>query len=97
VHTVVLLRHGHSDWNLTDRFTGWTDIALTGQGIAEAVAAGRRLAAEGYRFDEVHCSVLRRTRQTAEVLLAAMGQSAPIFETWRLNERHYGALQGMNK
>ncbi|MEW5891805.1 MAG: 2,3-bisphosphoglycerate-dependent phosphoglycerate mutase [Pseudomonadota bacterium] len=98
VYTVVLLRHGHSDWNLTDRFTGWTDIALTGQGIAEAEAAGRCLAAAGYGFDEVHCSVLQRTRQTAEAVLAAMGQAGvSIFETWRLNERHYGALQGMNK
>ncbi|TCS72994.1 2,3-bisphosphoglycerate-dependent phosphoglycerate mutase [Sulfuritortus calidifontis] len=97
-HTVVLLRHGHSDWNLTDRFTGWTDIALTGQGIAEAEAAGRRLAGAGFRFDEVHCSVLRRTRQTAEAVLATLGQTAiPIHETWRLNERHYGALQGLNK
>ncbi|NWG88053.1 MAG: 2,3-bisphosphoglycerate-dependent phosphoglycerate mutase [Hydrogenophilaceae bacterium] len=97
-HTIVFLRHGHSDWNLTDRFTGWTDIELSGQGIAEAEAAGRRLAAAGYRFDEVHCSVLRRTRQTAEALLATMGQAGiPIHETWRLNERHYGALQGMNK
>jgi len=60
---VVLVRHGHSEWNLTGRFTGWADIPLTDVGIAEAVAAGRRLAAAGYRFDEGHASVLRRTRQ----------------------------------
>jgi len=95
---LVLLRHGHSEWNLSDRFTGWTDIPLTEVGLAEAVTAGRRLAQAGFAFDEVHGSVLHRTRQTAEVLLAAMGTpEVPFFATWRLNERHYGALQGMNK
>jgi 2,3-bisphosphoglycerate-dependent phosphoglycerate mutase len=95
---VVLLRHGHSEWNLSDRFTGWTDIPLTAVGLAEADAAGRRLAQAGFAFDEAHGSVLQRTRQTAEVLLAAMGTpEVPFFATWRLNERHYGALQGMNK
>jgi 2,3-bisphosphoglycerate-dependent phosphoglycerate mutase len=95
---VVLFRHGHSEWNLSDRFTGWTDIPLTEVGIAEAAAAGRRLAQAGFAFDEVHGSVLRRTRQTAEALLAAMGTpEVPLFTTWRLNERHYGALQGLNK
>lgn len=97
-HVLVLLRHGHSEWNLTDRFTGWTDIPLTGVGLAEGAAAGRRLAQAGCRFDEVHVSVLQRTRQTAAVLLAAMGApDVPVHATWRLNERHYGALQGMNK
>jgi 2,3-bisphosphoglycerate-dependent phosphoglycerate mutase len=97
-HALVLLRHGHSEWNLSDRFTGWTDIALTEVGLAEAAAAGRRLAQAGFAFDEVHGSVLQRTRQTAAVLLAEMGTpEAPFFTTWRLNERHYGALQGMNK
>lgn len=95
---MVLLRHGHSEWNLTDRFTGWTDIPLTEVGLAEADEAGRRLARAGFAFDEVHGSVLQRTRQTAEVLLAAMGKpEVPFFASWRLNERHYGALQGMNK
>ncbi len=95
---MVLLRHGHSEWNLTDRFTGWTDIPLTEVGLAEAAAAGRQLAQAGYVFDEVHGSVLQRTRQTVDVLLAAMGAPAvPLFTSWRLNERHYGALQGMNK
>lgn len=97
-HHVVLLRHGHTEWNLTDRFTGWTDIALTGVGIAEAEEAGRLLAGAGLRPDEVHVSRLRRTRQTAVALLAAAGAAGvPIHTTWRLNERHYGALQGMNK
>ncbi len=95
---IVLFRHGHSEWNLSDRFTGWTDILLTDVGLAEADAAGRCLAQAGYAFDEVHGSVLRRTRQTAAALLAAMGTpGVPLFTTWRLNERHYGALQGMNK
>ncbi len=95
---IVLLRHGHSEWNLSDRFTGWTDIPLTEVGLAEAAAAGRRLNQAGLIFDEVHGSVLQRTRQTAEALLAAMGTpDLPLYTTWRLNERHYGALQGMNK
>lgn len=95
---VVFLRHGHSDWNLTNRFTGWTDIPLTGVGIGEAEEAGRRLARAGYRFDEAHVSALRRTRQTALAVLAAAGAAgAPIHASWRLNERHYGALQGLNK
>lgn len=95
---MVLLRHGHSEWNLTDRFTGWTDIPLTEVGLAEAAVAGRRLAQAGFAFDEVHVSVLQRTRQTADTLLAAMGTpEVPFFASWRLNERHYGALQGMHK
>jgi len=95
---LVLFRHGHSEWNLTDRFTGWTDIPLTEVGLAEAAAAGRRLVQAGFAFDEVHGSVLQRSRQTAEALLAAMGTpEVPFFASWRLNERHYGALQGMNK
>jgi 2,3-bisphosphoglycerate-dependent phosphoglycerate mutase len=95
---VVLFRHGHSEWNLSDRFTGWTDIPLTEVGLDEAAAAGRRLAQAGFAFDEVHGSVLQRTRQTVEALLAAMGTpDVALFTTWRLNERHYGALQGMNK
>lgn len=97
-HVLVLLRHGHSEWNLSDRFTGWTDIPLTEVGLAEAAVAGRRLARSGHRFDEVHVSVLMRTRQTAEAVLTAMGTpEVPVHATWRLNERHYGALQGMNK
>jgi len=98
VSVLVLLRHGHSEWNITGRFTGWTDIALTGLGIGEAEEAGRTLAAAGIAFDEAHVSALRRTRQTALATLAAMGEAdIPVHECWRLNERHYGALQGLNK
>jgi 2,3-bisphosphoglycerate-dependent phosphoglycerate mutase len=94
----VFIRHGHSEWNLTGRFTGWADIPLTEVGLGEAIQAGRRLARAGFAFDEAHASVLRRTRQTLEAVLAQTGRpNAPIFETWRLNERHYGALQGMVK
>jgi 2,3-bisphosphoglycerate-dependent phosphoglycerate mutase len=96
--SVVLFRHGHSEWNLSERFTGWTDIPLTRVGIDEAAAAGRALAQAGLGFDEVHGSVLHRTRQTVEALLQAMGApGVPFHASWRLNERHYGALQGMNK
>jgi 2,3-bisphosphoglycerate-dependent phosphoglycerate mutase len=97
-HTLVLLRHGHTDWNLTNRFTGWTDIPLSATAIDEAERAGRALARAGLGFDEVHVSRLRRTRQTAIALVAVMGSAGiPIISTWRLNERHYGALQGMSK
>lgn len=96
--TLVLIRHGSSEWNLSGRFTGWTDIPLIDAGIAQAAAAGQRLAAAGVTFDEVHTSVLCRTHQTAASLLAAAGHPAiPHHATWRLNERHYGRLQGMNK
>lgn len=96
--TLILIRHGHSEWNLSNRFTGWSDVALTEAGLNEAVTAGERLATEGYRFDEAHVSVLQRTRQTLDALLsAAEHESIPVHATWRLNERHYGMLQGMNK
>jgi 2,3-bisphosphoglycerate-dependent phosphoglycerate mutase len=95
---LVLLRHGHSEWNLSNRFTGWSDIELTEVGMAEAADCGRELAACGYSFDEVHISYLKRTRQTADALLSAGDFSdLPIQAHWRLNERHYGRLQGMNK
>jgi 2,3-bisphosphoglycerate-dependent phosphoglycerate mutase len=95
---LVLLRHGNSEWNLSNRFTGWTDISLNEDGLKQAILAGQRLAAEGITFDEVHTSVLLRTQQTADNLLAALSQSLlPRFSTWRLNERHYGQLQGMDK
>jgi 2,3-bisphosphoglycerate-dependent phosphoglycerate mutase len=98
VRTVVFMRHGHTVWNLADRFTGWTDIPLTGVGIGQAEQAGRALARAGLGLDEVHVSRLRRTRQAALALLAAAGWAGiRIHSTWRLNERHYGALQGMNK
>lgn len=97
-HEVMLLRHGHSEWNLTNRFTGWADIELTEVGINEALACGRNLATRGYHFDEIHISYLKRTRQTADALLRGGEFSAlPIHPHWRLNERHYGRLQGMDK
>lgn len=86
---LVLLRHGHSEWNISNRFTGWTDIILTEQGLAEATQAGRQLAEAGWRFDEVHLSLLQRTRQTAETLLQAMQHPpVPLLASWRMNERH---------
>jgi 2,3-bisphosphoglycerate-dependent phosphoglycerate mutase len=95
---LVLIRHGHSEWNLTNRLTGWTNIPLARVGLDEARAAGRRLAAAGFVFAEAHVSVLRRSRQTLEALLAAAGtKGVPVHRTWRLNERHYGALQGMTQ
>jgi 2,3-bisphosphoglycerate-dependent phosphoglycerate mutase len=95
---IVLIRHGNSEWNLSGRFTGWTEIPLTEAGIAQAAQAGERLAKAGLMFDEVHTSVLHRTGQTAESLLAAMRHPPiPHHAAWRLNERHYGQLQGMSK
>ena len=95
---LVLLRHGNSDWNLTGRFTGWTDISLPEPGVVQAANAGMRISEQGLSFDEVHTSVLRRTYQTADSLLATMRHvDIPHYATWRLNERHYGQLQGLSK
>ncbi|HTN93247.1 MAG TPA: 2,3-diphosphoglycerate-dependent phosphoglycerate mutase [Gallionella sp.] len=95
---LVIVRHGSSVWNLSGRFTGWTDIPLNEQGLDQDAAAGRRLAAEGFEFDEVHTSALQRTHQSADSLLsAACHRSVRRYSTWRLNERHYGQLQGLNK
>lgn len=97
-YQLVLLRHGHSEWNIHNRFTGWTDISLTRTGLDESAACGHLLARHGFQFDEVHISALQRTRQCAEqLLLAAAHADIPIYNHWRLNERHYGRLQGMNK
>lgn len=95
---LVLLRHGQSQWNLDNRFTGWVDVDLTDKGIAEAREAGRLLAAEGLRFDIAHTSVLKRAIRTLWLTLEEMDQMwLPVQRCWRLNERHYGALQGLNK
>jgi 2,3-bisphosphoglycerate-dependent phosphoglycerate mutase len=95
---LVILRHGNTEWNITGRFTGWTDIPLSEEGIEQAVEAGKRIRAAGIGFDEVHVSVLQRTQQTADSLLTAMRHpTIRIHASWRLNERHYGQLQGMNK
>ena len=95
---VVLLRHGESTWNKENRFTGWTDVDLSAKGVEEAHAAGKLLKAEGYAFDVAHTSVLKRAIRTLWIALDEMDQMwIPVYRTWRLNERHYGALQGLNK
>jgi len=95
---LVLLRHGESTWNQENRFTGWTDVDLTPKGIEEARAAGRLLQAEGYDFDLAFTSVLKRAIRTLNFALEEMDRLwLPVEKDWRLNERHYGALQGLNK
>ncbi len=96
--TVVLLRHGQSTWNLENLFTGWHDVPLSEHGRVEAGEAGRSMRDEGLLPDVVHTSVLIRAIQTADIALAEMGRTwIPVRRSWRLNERHYGALQGLNK
>ena len=98
MHKLVLLRHGESDWNRENRFTGWTDVDLSGKGVEEARAGGRLLKAEGYAFDLAFTSVLRRAIKTLWLALEEMDRMwIPVQHSWRLNERHYGALQGLNK
>jgi len=95
---LMLIRHGQSTWNLENLFTGWTDVELTEQGKAEAVEAGRLMTEAGYNFGVLHTSVLLRAIHTAEITLREMGLHwLPVRRHWRLNERHYGALQGLNK
>jgi 2,3-bisphosphoglycerate-dependent phosphoglycerate mutase len=95
---LVLLRHGQSRWNLENRFTGWVDVDLTQQGEAEAASAGAMLKAEGIAFDRAFVSVLTRAIRTANIALAGAGQLwIPIIKDWRLNERHYGGLTGLDK
>jgi 2,3-bisphosphoglycerate-dependent phosphoglycerate mutase len=95
---LVLLRHGESIWNLEDRFTGWTDIDLSARGIAEAKEAGKSLRGEGYSFDVAFTSVLKRAIRTLWLVQDEMDLMwIPVHRSWRLNERHYGALQGLNK
>lgn len=93
----VMVRHGESIWNLENKFTGWTNVDLSDNGVKEAKQAGKDLAAKGYRFDVAFSSVLKRANKTLDLILAELGQTVPIFYSWRLNERHYGALQGLNK
>jgi 2,3-bisphosphoglycerate-dependent phosphoglycerate mutase len=96
--TLVLLRHGQSTWNRENLFTGWHDVPLTELGTSEASAAGRTMAAEGLRFDMAHTSVLTRAVLTCHLALDAMDMVwLPVVRHWRLNERHYGALQGLDK
>ena len=98
MYKFVLLRHGQSTWNLENRFTGWTDVGLTDQGRAEAHSAGQLLRDDGYVFDLAFTSVLRRAIQTLWIALEEMNlEWIPVTNAWQLNERHYGALQGLNK
>ena len=95
---LVLLRHGESTWNRENRFTGWTDVPLSDQGVSEALEAGRVLKRDGYVFDVAYTSVLKRAIKTLWIALEEMDQMwLPVINDWRLNERHYGALQGLNK
>ena len=98
MNKLVLLRHGQSQWNLENRFTGWTDVGLTAQGVAEARAAGTSLIEAGLQPDTAHTSLLIRSILTLQETLEVMGRTwLPVTRSWRLNERHYGALQGLNK
>ena len=98
MYKLVLIRHGESTWNLENRFTGWTDVDLTDTGIAQAKGSGQLLKAEGYDFDVAYTSVLKRANRTLWHVLDEMDRTwLPVVHSWRLNERHYGALQGLNK
>lgn len=98
MYTVVFLRHGQSQWNLENRFTGWVDVPLTERGVEEAKRAGQKIKDAGYNFDEAHTNVLRRAIKTTWLALEVMDLMwIPVYKTWRLNERHYGALSGLNK
>ena len=95
---LILCRHGQSDWNLKNLFTGWTDVDLTEKGVAEARAAGQLLKSEGFHFDVAYTSVLKRAIRTLWLIVDEMDQMwLPVTRAWQLNERHYGALQGLNK
>ncbi|HYW56887.1 MAG TPA: 2,3-diphosphoglycerate-dependent phosphoglycerate mutase [Polaromonas sp.] len=98
MYKLVLIRHGESTWNLENRFTGWTDVDLTPTGVNQAINAGKLLKAEGYDFDVAYTSVLKRATRTLWHTLDEMDRTwLPVVHSWRLNERHYGALQGLNK
>lgn len=98
MYKLVLIRHGESTWNKENRFTGWHDVDLSEKGVQEAIEAGQVLKKEGFAFDLLFTSVLKRAIKTANVVLDQMDQLwIPVERSWRLNERHYGALQGLNK
>lgn len=98
MYKIVLVRHGQSQWNLDNRFTGWYDVDLSEQGRAEAAAGGKLLMEGGYEFDVVYTSVLKRAIRTMQIVMDELDQMwVPVIRDWRLNERHYGQLQGLNK
>jgi 2,3-bisphosphoglycerate-dependent phosphoglycerate mutase len=98
MYKLVLLRHGESQWNLENRFTGWTNVALTKKGRKEAKTSGQLLKTNNFKFDQVYTSLLKRARDTMKICLKEMSmENINIESSWRLNERHYGALQGLNK
>ena len=98
MQTLVLLRHGESAWNKENRFTGWVDVGLTDRGVQEALRAGCALKERGLSFDVAYTSVLKRAIKTLWIVLEEMDLMwLPVHRSWRLNERHYGALQGLNK
>ncbi|GAB2190129.1 2,3-diphosphoglycerate-dependent phosphoglycerate mutase [Sessilibacter sp. MAH1] len=98
MYKLVLVRHGESLWNKENRFTGWKDVDLSEKGKQEAIDAGKRLKAEGYEFDKVYTSVLTRAIKTAWSIMAELDACyLPVINSWKLNERHYGGLQGLNK
>ena len=98
MYKLVLIRHGESTWNLENRFTGWTDVDLTPTGVSQAMSAGKLLKAEGWDFDLCYTSVLKRAIHTLWYTLDEMDRTwLPVVKDYRLNERHYGGLQGLNK
>src|SRR5450756_2299299 len=97
-YTLVVVHHGQSTWNLENRFTGWTDVGLTEQGIQEARTGGQLLRDKGFTFDVAYTSVLKRAIRTLNIVQEEMDlEWIPVIRAWQLNERHYGALQGLNK
>ena len=98
MYRLVLIRHGESVWNKANKFTGWTDVDLSEDGVAEAHAAGKLLKDGGWEFDVCYTSVLKRAIRTLWLVLGDLGREwVPVIRSYRLNERHYGALQGLNK
>lgn len=97
MYKIILIRHGESIWNKENRFAGWVDVDLSEKGVEEAHNAGMKLKSEGYIFDLAYTSYLKRASKTLDIVLEEMGLTIPIVTTWKLNERHYGSLQGLNK
>lgn len=97
MYKLILVRHGESIWNLENKFTGWTDVELSRNGIKEAIEAGKVLKEKGYTFDIAYTSVLKRANDTLKYILKELNENIPIYYSYKLNERHYGALQGLNK